>query len=311
MTLKDSNLALTLLFVVVVVIFYSKYTDKNSTLYSDDELLKKHIFNGDTKFNNKPFLWVYYNKDSDNKLFRFRENNTGPLEEFCITRIIKSQSSDFNVVLINDSCFSKLIPGWSVDIGVVPEPTKCHVRQLSLITLLYHYGGIICPSTFYPTTSLIDIYRENGCFVFYTNIRTCPLLHTTESSEYLIPNINFIGCKRNNLELKNLMQYLENLSKTDYTNEQDFLKLANRKVDNMTIEKIDGRSVGVKDSDNKIVTLERLIGEKKVQFCDDMIGLYIPKDKISVLRHYKWVLYVPIYELLGSRTNLGDFLDNN
>ena len=68
--------------------------------------------------------------------------------------IIKNCSESFNICLIDDRSFRKLIPGWNIDIYHTADPIKSHLRQQAITKLLYFYGGMIVPNVYTRLNSL-------------------------------------------------------------------------------------------------------------------------------------------------------------
>ena len=60
--------------------------------------------------------------------------------------------------MIDDKSFSKILPGWNVEVDKMAKPLRQHMRQLALCKTLYHYGGMIVPNSFACFSDIIDIY---------------------------------------------------------------------------------------------------------------------------------------------------------
>ena len=132
---------------------YDKYKRK----YDGDEdlskyhLVKKFLLNEDPELgygSGKPIIWVHseYNMNAKNwKSFfsRSSKNLNQKYVEMCVESVIKYCGKSFNVCLINDDSFSKLIPGWQIDMNLISDPIKKHMRILAIAKILYYYGGII------------------------------------------------------------------------------------------------------------------------------------------------------------------------
>ena len=77
-----------------------------------------------------------------------------------IKSIINKCGSDFNICLIDDSTFSKLIPGWTTDFSTLADPIKSNIRNLALARLLYNYGGFLIPSSFICLRNMFSLYEN-------------------------------------------------------------------------------------------------------------------------------------------------------
>ena len=96
--------------------------------------------------------------------------------------------------------------------------------------------------------------------------------------------VNFIGCKGNPHMLE-FVKYLEVSISNDYTSESNFVDKYNKYLSNIVNEGnmslIDGKMIGIKDSKNQLVTIDRLFDTTYLEFVDGFYGIYIPDDMIS------------------------------
>jgi hypothetical protein len=66
------------------------------------------------------------------------------------------------------------------------------------------------------------------------------------------------------------------------------------------ITMIDGQMIGIKDKQNNIVNIDRLLGEKFIDFNDDIIGIYIPSGEILKRTKYQWFARLSDKQLVES-----------
>ena len=264
---------------VAVGIVYDKYKQKQG--FSEDqqnyELIKKYLLNDDTVLGNKPIMWVHTVRDVNARHWpSFMSRNTTDLNQpyigMCIESIVKHCGDSFNVVLIDDHSFDKLIPGWNVSIVDTADPVKSHLRTLAICKLLYYFGGVVCPNSFLCLKDLKPIYDEqlkdgNG-FVFDSGL--------------------FIGSRKHSPAMREVLNYLEALNSHDFTNEQDFLG----KVGNFLSTKfpvMDGKLVGlVTETHNKPVLIEDLLETSYTDIPESAYGVLIPARDILTRNKYKW-----------------------
>jgi hypothetical protein len=190
----------------------------------------------------------------------------------CIESIVKHCGDSFNVVLIDDHSFDKLIPGWNVSIVDTADPVKSHLRTLAICKLLYYFGGVVCPNSFLCLKDLKPIYDEqlkdgNG-FVFDSGL--------------------FIGSRKHSPAMREVLNYLEALNSHDFTNEQDFLgKVANFLSTKFPV--MDGKLIGTKtESDNNTVLVDDLLEKSYVDISETAYGVLIPARDILTRNKYKW-----------------------
>ena len=116
--------------------------DRNKKKYlGDDELknnslVEKYLLNDMTELGKKPIIWVHTDYEVNARAWSsFGSRNTKKLNkryiELCVESIIKYCGQSFNVVLINDSSFSNLIPGWTVELNRLADPVKSHIRSFT------------------------------------------------------------------------------------------------------------------------------------------------------------------------------------
>lgn len=306
-----------LYFIVLLAlgILYEKFKIRSEDIdYQNKKaIIDKYILKKDSSFDNKPFLWIHKNTNPNSKKWldfgaRNTTNENSPYIELCLVKLIKMYGDYFNVVIIDDNSFKDLIPGFKLDLQYEPYPQRCHIRNLMMLKLIYLYGGVVCPKSFYPiTNNLIDIYRDND--VFAVEIRS-----GYKTEDYMLPSINFIGCKRFSPAIKPIISFVERINANDYTNEQDFLSIVNRHLrylsQNHKLKSIDGKKVGSKDANNQYIQVEDLASEPREdkKLCSCAIGLYIPYDEIEKRNRYNWITYLSIDELLRSNTLLGNIM---
>lgn len=266
---------------VAVGIVYDKYKQKQGLTEDQQnyELVKKYLLNDSTVLGNKPILWVHTVRDVNARHWpSFLSRNTTDLNQpyigMCIESIVKHCGDSFNVVLIDDHSFDKLIPGWNVSITDTADPIKSHLRTLAICKLLYYFGGVVCPNSFLCLKDLKPLYDEhlkdgNG-FKFNAG---CDGL--------------FVGSRKHSPAMRDVLNYLEALNSHDFTNEQDFLG----NVDNFLSTKfttIDGKLIGKKTEDGKDVLIDDLLETSYVDVVDNTYGVLIPAKDILSRNKYKW-----------------------
>ena len=259
-------------------------------------LLHKYLLNDNALTGNKPIIWIHidYNINARNwESFGSRNSHELNLPYLYITikSIINHSSSDFNICLIDDNSFSKLIPGWSINFNNLAEPVKSHIRDLALTKILYYYGGMLVPNSYLALKNLYNLYemgmRDHSVFVMETVDRG-----NTATFVDTFPNHKFIGCKKHDPTIKNLMLYMERLCSSDYTNEMEFLGQINRwcfqQVELNNIKLLDGKLIGVKQNNNKNVLIEDLMQSSYINFNVSLQGILIPKNELLLRTKYGW-----------------------
>ena len=298
----------------LVLIFVSKLYNKYKKYYLEDENIKhynivnKYLLNNNSLAkNNKPYLWIHNIFEiNSNNWSSFGSRNTKcmnqPYKYMTIKSIIDKCSNDFNVCVIDDNIFTKIIPKWNIDINLIAEPLKTNIRKLAISQILYIYGGLLVSDSFICYKSLFDLYKKgvendkllvNDPNVLSINNKT---------------NIKFIGCKKNNKVMKDYILKLEKINSTDFTLENKFLQEENKIFNcNKNVNIIPNQYIGINDADNIKITLDKLMGNTYFELIDDVYGLYIPDEDILKRTKYQWFSRLSTEQILLSDTMLGKY----
>ena len=164
-------------FIVLIVLSYIYKNlkldeDKNTSNYYY-KMVNKYLLNGNNLgMNNKPFLWIHLQNDDTitpnvnsrhwiNFGSRTSTEVNQPYQSLTIKSIIDKCGDDFNICLIDDKSFNKIIPTWTIDMNIIANPVKSHIRLLALCSILNIYGGILLPSSFICLDNLKNLYINN------------------------------------------------------------------------------------------------------------------------------------------------------
>lgn len=302
---------------LIVGYIYDIYKNKQNK-YDENiqyELIRKYLLDGSSSINNnKPILWIHldYSQNArnwENFNSRLTTNLNQPYLFLTISSIINHCGESFNIVIIDDNTFNKLIPDWKFDLLKTPDPVKQFLRHLAFTDLLYRYGGMFIPPSFICTKNLISLYNSgisgNKLFVgefINTNV-------TSDTTIYY-PDMRLIGCKKNNKYMEYLHSFL--LKNIQYNDNVTFEGLINKEC-NTLIETgkanlITGEKLGVKTKKNQPVLIEELIGTTFIDFNKDMYGIYIPADVILKRTNYQWFARLNHKQVFESETNIGKLL---
>jgi hypothetical protein len=291
-------LAVLVLFLVGYI--YDKYKKKqlmNNNKY-EDKLIKDYLYtpeDNDLKNCSKPILWIPldYNINSREWL-SFGSRNSNNLNQpyilLCVNSIIKNCSESFKIVIIDDSSYEKIIPGFE-NFENIPEPTKSHLRKVANIKLLYYYGGMLVPPSFICKKDLLNFYNENvsnGIFMTQKVNR-----HVNGDTLLTIPNIDFMGGLKNNEILKDLLIMFSNISSKDNTSEIEFLgKFTNyslNKIKEGLINITEPKETGIVDKQSKIIDLADLFGEMPINYSDSIQGILLPQNELLRRDKYSFI----------------------
>ena len=294
----------------VLGILYERYRVK----YQSDEelskydLIKKYLLNGTEGLGGKPILWIHATHDVNARNWEsfYSRNNIKMNQPYllsCLETIVKNCGDSFNICLIDDNSFARLVPGWNISLRKLANPIRPHIRSLAMAKLLYTIGGMTIPNSTIIIKDLKPLYdlgiSTTGCMVGET-IPTSKV----SSQINMFPNHKILGCKRECPTMKEYIGYLEVLNTTDYTNEIDFCGDINKFLYKLTMErkmsKLSGCLFGCEDTSGNVVNIDRLLGTTYVDFDPRMYGIYLPHDQLLSRTKYGWFTRLSQQQLLNT-----------
>ena len=296
-------------------ILYERYLkkyfpDKELDKY---ELIKKHLLE---EGNTKPILWVHseYEINSRNWGSFYSRNNKDLNQEYinlCIETIIKYNGDSFNVFLIDDNAFEKLLPEWNIDLNKVSGILKKNLRLLGITQLLYKYGGMTIPNSTVIFKDMKQLYNKS---IEEKDMFIGEMINKNLTNQYIsfMGNTKVMGCKKNSKNMKKLISYLEELYSTDNTNEQNIVGDVDRKLFSMVqkedIKLICGTLLGTKTKDGKRILIDDLINNSYLNLSKKIYCIVVDKDMLMKRAKYNWFIKLNKEGILASNTLLGKYI---
>jgi hypothetical protein len=310
--------------IVIVVGFFGNklksYVEGESDEY---DLIRKYLLNDSPMYGyNRPKLWIHSKYELNARKWKsFHSRSSTDLNQpylhSAIKTIINHCGQDFNICLIDDESFSKLIPEWDINVATLAEPMRTNIRELAMIKLLYIYGGMVVPNSFICCKNLKELYElETGdgrLFIGESVNRTENMIGPSHAKKLFVPNTYFMGAKKENPILYQCMEYLRvrNL-KPHYSADMEFLGDTSAwfetRIDAQTVNLVDGQLIGVKTKDRKPILLEDIMEEGFLNTVPEMVGIYIPADEVLNRTKYQWFAAISTTELLNSNLAVVKYL---
>lgn len=304
----------TLAFIFVVSYIGNLYRETLATQSSDEyDLIRKYLLNDSPLYgHNKPKLWIHTKYEYNARMWesfgsRSSTNLNQPFIHLCIKSIIGNCSDDFNIVLIDDEAFSKIIPNWDIDnISSLSEPMRSRVREVGLATLIHIYGGIVVPNTFVCIQSLYSLYKDgterNKFFVIENINNTCSKTRNGRTQTF-VPDNFFMGARKDNLIVQAYINYVKlhgfhPHSSGDFEFKTNLVYWFNDKQSQGEVNIVNGALVGVKDKNKRPVLIEELFEERRLPIHENAYGIYIPGDQILKRNKYNWFAVMSEIDLL-------------
>jgi hypothetical protein len=314
---------LMILLLLIIAYVYSTYSGKLNEYTEKEErdLIQQFLANDVNKMDRKkPFLWIPVEYDvNERHWLNFGSRNTTNLNQpylyLTIRSIIDKCGDSFNICIIDDNVFNKLIPNWSIHVSGLAEPLRSHMRELAMAKLLDKYGGMRLPPSFVCFEDLITLYElgintetaSGGVFVAEIVSK-----NITSSSIAFAPCSKIMGCKKDNEVMKKYIEYLEILVSKDYTDDMGFdgkiSKWFHNHVSSGEINIIKAELVGAKKADDSAVLLDNLMSDTSMELSSESFGLYIPSDELIKRRHYGWFVRMSPTQVLESNTQIAKYL---
>lgn len=319
------NLIISVLLLFAASFIYNKFkiNVENNDKIEELNIIKKYLLNEhpDNTIQQlssikKPILWIHIEYAlNSRKWSSFGTRNSKELNQdylyLTIRSIINKCGDDFHIVLIDDDCIPLLLENWSIKLSHLENPQKDYFRKLALVKILYNYGGLLIEPSFILFKSLKPIINK----VINTNkMCVCEFANNSKDSHHMktIPSSKFMTCVKNCTLMHEFENHLEILLSKDYTNEINVNDLMNKwllmKTQNKEIDYIDGKYIGTKDVNNKLINLEYLMGSSFLELHEKTYALYIPKDDLLKRTAHNWFVYLNPQEVLESNTNIGKYL---
>ena len=288
---------------ITLSIFYQRYLEKQAEMQEQDlehenfKDIRKFLLNDSSLAKSKkPILWVYIPHEYNaRKWVSFGSRSSADLNQpylyLTVKSIIKHCDESFNICLIDDNTFSKLIPNWNIDLSILGKPTLDYVRQMAMAKLIYNYGGISVPISFLCFKDLHDLYesktRDNKMFIC-ENVDT----NITSTTDLFYPDATFMGAQKECDVVRQYIAFMQRTISSDYTSQVQFLgdfdRWCNHKIKKNIINLVSGTDVGTKTLDETTVLVDDLMSQEYINFPENMYGIWIPSDKILNRTKYEW-----------------------
>lgn len=307
-----TNYALLFIFLIALTTLYYQYTNKHYLSADAYQEFRQYLLN-DRTFgkNKKPILWIHVPYEYNSRHWESFGSRSSmelnqPYLHLTVRSIIQHCDESFNIIIIDDCTFDKLLPNWTLKVDGLAEPIRTRVRQLAMSKLLYKYGGMQVPISFLCFKDLIHLYnrgtQNNKVFV----CENCDT-NITSTHQSMFPDAAFMGSPKEHPTLKRFIHFMERTISTDFTEEALFLGEFNAWCkSHMHI--IPGTDVGVQTINREAVTIDNLLSENYIEYYEEMYGIWIPASAILKRTHYEWFARLDARQILESRFILAKYM---
>jgi len=310
---------------VIVLLFifgfiFEKYKKSEAKRDKMDqyELIKKYLLNDSTLARtDKPILWIHVAFETNARWWpHFASRNTEcfnqPYQYLTIKSIVDHCGDSFNICLLDDKSFNKIIPGWNTKVANLPNPLRPHLRELAMAKLLYYYGGMTIPSSFVCKKNMISLYNK-GLSITPMFCGELPCKSVGSSHGDFFPTNKIMGCIKDCELMDNYINFLERTVSADYTNEMEFTGETDTWLYEQIIQKnimpLDATYFGAKKENGKPVLIDDLLGDNDdFTLSSNAYGLYIPANDILKRTNLQWFARLSAEQVLESNTVVARYL---
>ena len=276
---------------LVATLLYRTYKSVDEELDTREQyqLVQEYLLS-DRMENSKPILWVHLEGEINARNWEsFNSRNSTKLNQPYVYVTLKSIfdkcKDSFNVCLIDDGSFRRLIPNWDMDIEKVASPVKERTREIGLASLLYYHGGLLVPASTLCLKDLVTLYESSDAFAVELPTRGV-----------LAPDVRFMGCAKHSAKMKGLLHY-ESSHLWDQASE---FKNITGEWCKKHFKVIDGVSVATRTIHNDAVQVQDLLGKSPIAIHRDALAIYIPADEILLRPAYGWFARLSVDQLARS-----------
>lgn len=261
------------------------------------QLVKEYLLNESSLAKStKPILWIHIPHEINSRNWlSFNSRNTKevnrPYLYLSIKSIVDKCSDSFNVCLINDKTFGKILPGWTIDLDEVAEPSKQTLRLLALSQTLCFYGGILVPPSLLCFDNLHNTYER--ALSFGKDAFVGEFVNRSYNSNKMpyAPNTRLMGCNKNSKTMQEFSNMLSVLISQDYTDEHKFLGTISEwwfdKVNKNEAGLINAKTLGV-ETPTGPMNVEKLLGSTFYKLDKSAVAVYLPEEEISKRSSFQW-----------------------
>jgi hypothetical protein len=326
MTQDETTLVILLFVLFVVTLLYKRYEaklDKEKSKFSYDAI-QQYLLTDETvtqmgQFHTKPILWIHLENEYNSRHWlNFGSRSSLKLNQgylfLTMKSLIQKNDDSFRICIIDDRSFSKLVPGWNIQLRKLSYPLLDSYRTLGKLKILYRYGGMFVPPNFLCFQDLRGLYDMgvygNKFFVCETPNQSLDLQQFGRQNTFTC-GLEIFGSDKHNETVEQLEDFVIRTVTQDYTSEIEFVgsysKWCNLRCciddNNKPIRRIGGKHIGIKTMDNEVVRIEDLMGDEDIDFyrSDKMYGILIPAKEILRRPKYEYFARLSPRQVLESQ----------
>jgi len=307
---------------IMVVSFYgNKYRQTFVTEEAKDEyeLVQKYLLNDSVLYGkNRPKIWIHSKYEVNARQWKnFMTRNSTDLNQpylyLTVQSIVNHCGKDFNICLIDDESFGKLIPSWTISLSNIPEPARSRYRQIAMVQLLKIYGGLLVPNSFLCLRSLKEMYDQgisrNTPFILEKRKQTS----NATNRKPFEPDVTMMGSLKDDPFLDDMLTEMLRIEKKGhFSKEMEF----DGSLENwcllqsyeQNVQLLDGKSIGIKMKNGKPIFIEDWMGETFLELENvSLFGIHIPREELLNRVKFQWFTILPYEDVMKTTTILSKY----
>lgn len=287
----------------------------------------------------KPCIWIHLPYETNSRVWEsFYSRNTKhmnqPYLHFTVQSVIVHCGGDFNICLVDDTSFAKLLPDdWTIPdfAGLAGVEKECY-RNLGLLWLVYRYGGIALPPSFLCLQNLAPLMKNDLPFIAEGDNKDSNSVGMSSragarnvvANLEFAPDIRFFGCrKRKHPLIKEWITDAEKWIAAAHTAPQSmgyrttftqwcFLQVQKRQMMLVGADKLGIMAISPSTRRPVPMTVDELFssappesptGLQQFTLVTSGLGIWIPMDDILLRSKYQWFASISVQEIFD-----GDYL---
>lgn len=285
MSIATAALLAAVMVVVLAAVAELVFEREGAKLMDGAKLMKGAKLNGadDTELDGRPVVWVVAD-DAD-----MAEAYVG----MCVESVRAAANDKHQVIVAHEGVFASLIPGWNVDLAMIPEPSRTQARTLASWKLLYYYGGVVVPASTLFVGSVDDLVaRAPGCFA----------VERPRGGAHA----RVLGADREHPALRDMVRRMELNIARGAPGEDGFDGVTEGIVSDTIVAHggalLDGEVAGLRDVRGEPVSADALFGG--VAFSNALVCVVIPADQVRSRKSMAWFAQASPRQLAKSSSPL-------
>lgn len=314
------NFILVVVGTLVLLFLYRRMQMKNGLMKGPEQyktvqqLLEEQ--RDDLAKSKKPILWVHIPYEYNARNWKsFGSRGTFDLNQpylyLTMQSIVNKCGDSFQICIIDDQSFEKLIPDWTINMKIISNPINEKMRALGMMKLLSIYGGMAVPVSFLCIRDLLPLYNQgtDGGKMF-----VCEDVdrNITSTSFDFSPNMQFMGCPKNNDTMTEFIDFMQRIITQDFTAQSKFIGDFNRwlgkRCKTGEVNLIDGCNVGTKNANDEPILIEELLASTPIDVCDNLYGIWIPAQDILSRRKYEWFARMSVTQVVDANLIISKYI---